>query len=241
MNIVLKTALVEHQQPAQGNAKSSGVCRILASALIASTMLLGGCASYQRDQMIVGSTPSDYRTAHPIIVSENDVVEDIAISANSKSMSLRDENVVRDFASRFRRSGAKSMKIVVPSGSRNEMAARRAARQAKRLLQKGGVRASSIHTIAYQAADHGDAATLRLVYTALTADVPTECGKWEEDLTFTPENRNYGNFGCATQNNMAKMIANPADLIGPSGTSEIDAERRDNVISDWRNDGSSMN
>ena len=53
-----------------------------------------------------------------------------------------------------------------------------------------------------------------------------------------PENRNYQNFGCATQSNLAAIVANPSDLLGPRGESEIDATRRDQVITDWRENAS---
>ncbi len=64
------------------------------------------------------------------------------------------------------------------------------------------------------------------------------CGQWNEDILDTTQNRNYENFGCATQKNLAAMVANPEDLLGPRGESEIDATRRTNVINDWRDFGS---
>jgi len=67
--------------------------------------------------------------------------------------------------------------------------------------------------------------------------VGSECGQWTDDLKDTHDNQNYNNFGCATQNNLAEMIVNPEDLVHPRGQSEIDAERRDNVINDWRDNG----
>jgi pilus assembly protein CpaD len=48
------------------------------------------------------------------------------------------------------------------------------------------------------------------------------------------ENKNYKNFGCAYQNNLAAMVANPMDLLGPRQTGPIDAADRDKVISDYR-------
>jgi pilus assembly protein CpaD len=60
------------------------------------------------------------------------------------------------------------------------------------------------------------------------------CGQWPTDLSAGPENRNYHNFGCASQNNLAEMIANPSDLLGPRGSTAIDAERRLKVIDAYR-------
>jgi pilus assembly protein CpaD len=48
------------------------------------------------------------------------------------------------------------------------------------------------------------------------------------------ENKHYADFGCSYQNNLAAQIANPADLIGPRKQTSIDAERRGQVIDDYR-------
>jgi len=117
------------------------------------------------------------------------------------------------------------------------MAARSVTQQIIEEFAEIGIHRSRITKQAYQASGHGDSATLRMAFSAMTAQVAGECGKWEENLTHTPDNRNYGNFGCATQSNLATMIANPNDLLGPRGESEIDATRRDTVIKEWRENG----
>ncbi len=50
----------------------------------------------------------------------------------------------------------------------------------------------------------------------------------------TESNRNYANFGCATQNNLAQMIANPADLLGPRACRKSIPPSAPQVIEDWR-------
>ena len=196
-----------------------------------------GCASYDRSHFIVGSVPDDYRTRHPIVVSDSEVTEDIVVSPNTRALSYRDRAVVSSFASRFKQSGAAHMAILVPSGSANEHAARRLSRDAAALLVSAGVPRSGISFQHYAAGGHGNSATLRLAYTGIKAEVASQCGDWNEDVLATGENRNYANFGCATQKNLAAMVANPSDLLGPRGESEIDATRRTNVINTWREEG----
>ena len=48
------------------------------------------------------------------------------------------------------------------------------------------------------------------------------------------QNKNYENFGCASQQNLAAQIANPSDLVGPRGMSPIDAANRATVIQTYR-------
>lgn len=212
----------------------SGV--MLVAALAASTML-AGCETHSRDHFIVGSTPDDYRTRHPIIVSESEVTEDIPISSNMKELSFRDNNLVNDVASRFLRSGGKYMQVLVPTQSTNEAAASRLSKEVVAALVKRGVKRHQISVSSYHAGSHSRSAPIRMSFAALAANVD-DCGKWDKNIIAGDSNRQYGNFACATQNNLAKMIANPADLVGPRGSSPIDASRRDNVISDWRESGS---
>lgn len=209
----------------------------LKMSVVFAGILLTGCASYQKDHFTVGSTPKDYRTQHPIVVSQAEVSEDLIVSRSMSKMSFRHENTATSFYGRFNQSGAKTLHVVLPAGSHNEAAARRVAHDVIAHMKGLGLEANQVAVSRYHAANHGDAATIRLSYGAISADIASKCGQWNEDLTETSENQNYNNFGCSTQNNLAKMIANPADLLGPRGESEIDAGRRDNVINDWRGNG----
>lgn len=200
-------------------------------------VFLGGCASYEKDHFTVGSVPQDYRTKHPIVVSQSEVSEDIIVTRDMKGMSFRQQNVVTSFLTRYRRSGAKTIRILLPAGSHNEAAARRVGNEIATFIKEERIDSSSVIVSRYHAANHGDAATIRISFDAVTAGVASKCGQWDEDLIETSQNQNYNNFGCATQNNLSQMIANPEDLIGPRGESEIDAARRDNVINDWRTNG----
>lgn len=227
--------------PGAPAGKSPGSCRMirmtLLSAMVAATALAGGCANYQQDHMTVSSVPDDYRTRHPIVVGQSEISEDIVVSVQARELSYRDRAVVEDFAGRFQRSGSRSLAVLIPRGSANTQAARRLARQAVDTLVAENIDPSRIQIHHYAAAEHGNAATLRLVYSDITAEVPGPCGQWPKDLLEDSDNRNYENFGCATQNNLAAMVANPADLLGPRGVSEIDATRRTTVIEAWREDG----
>jgi len=108
-----KTALERNRFGSTRSQKNTvgSANRKLAIALVVATGVLGGCASYSKDHVKVGSIPGDYRTNHPIIVSENDVIEDIAVPTSARKLSLRDESVVQAFAMRFRRAGAKSVRV----------------------------------------------------------------------------------------------------------------------------------
>ena len=211
--------------------------RIPALALVGTALLASGCASFQKDHFTVGSVPSDYRTNHPIVVQQDEVSEELIVNRGMGKMSQRHRNQAFAFLARFKSSGASHVQLNLPAGSHNESAARLVAQDVIQLMKDERLEANQIKVTRYHAANHGDAATIQMSFMTTVAAVESECGQWKEDLVYTPENKNYGNFGCATQNNLAEMIANPQDLVGPRGESEIDAERRSNVIDTWRQDG----
>jgi pilus assembly protein CpaD len=224
--------------PADLRRNRNGFVKIaFAATLVSLVGLTAGCAQLEADLVTVNAVPDDYRTRHPIVVSQSEAVEDIVVSSNARRLSLRDRSVVEDFGRRFKRSGNENMAILVPRGSPNEVAARAVASDAVKFLQQEGISAGQIHVRHYSAAKHGDAATVRLVYSDIAASVPSQCGLWPTDVMWDSQNRNYENFGCATQHNLAAIVANPADLLGPRGETGIDAVRRTNVINEWREVG----
>ena len=211
------------------------------AAVVLTATLLASCANYSRDHIKVGSVPDDYRTNHPIVVSQTEKTADIIVSSNAKKLSHRDKELVAAVGYAFKRTGAQTLGIMVPTGSNNSYAANLLAQESVHILARVGVSRNQISISQYNATSHGVSATLRLAYTDLTAEVSGKCGQWRGDLMDTSENKNYGNFGCATQNNLASMIAHPADLLGPRGVSEIDATRRTTMIENWRENGAGTN
>jgi pilus assembly protein CpaD len=123
----------------EGRPARPAASGLIAVTLIATTALFSGCASFSRDQVIVGSVPDDYRTRHPIVVTQGEIVEDITVSVAARGLNPRDKGVVEEFAGRFRRSGSASVAMLIPAGSRNEAAARRVAYDIANTLQVKGV------------------------------------------------------------------------------------------------------
>ena len=81
-------------------------------------------------------------------------------------------------------------------------------------------------------------ATIKLNYSKIVATAGP-CGLWPGDLgpaaePAYQENRNYWNLGCASQRNLAAMVANPADLVQPRGEDPISTNRRSVVLDKYR-------
>jgi pilus assembly protein CpaD len=193
--------------------------------------LLAGCANVHSIE--VGSVPDDYRTRHPIVVTEDDQSLDIPVVRTEARLSAATRDRVRDFAGRFRASGADALRVELPYGSANAAAAERVSPQVMEVLRGEGVPAHAVYLTSYQAAGVEGPVPIRLAFSTLVARTE-RCGRFPEDLGDTHENKNFHNFGCASQQNLAAQIADPRDLLGPRGVDQIDASRRSAVIERYR-------
>lgn len=198
--------------------------------LLLSAALLSGCGSNQ----MAANAPLDYRQRHPIVLTDAQTTLDIPVGANDSRLTIGMRDTIKGFAQNFRNSSAGFMQVQVPQGSVNSVAAAQLAGDIRKTLQSGGIRSQRIVMTKYAAGGPGDAAPIRLAFVATKA-VAGPCGEWPEDLSDnTFGNRNWYNFGCASQSNLAAQIDNPTDLLGPRAQTPIDATQRANVINTYR-------
>lgn len=201
-------------------------------AMLMGAALLSGCAA-KRDSVIVGSVPDDYRTNHPIVVSEREQSIDLPVARSAIGMTEDQRETLAGFLTRYDRETGGRVTVLVPAGSTNERAASRVAEDFAGFLQRRGVPRARIAINAYRAPFSDFAAPIRISYPVMKASAGP-CGKWPEDLADTTDNKHYANFGCSYQNNLAAQVANPLDFLGPRKPSEIDAENRDAAITDYK-------
>jgi len=180
-------------------------------------LTLGGC--YTTPQEITGSVASDYRQRHPIAIKEGPRTVDLFIGEKRGTLSGSQRAEVLSFAHEWRREATGGILIDVPAGTSNAAAAANAAREARAILSAAGVPANAVQMRENRPHSPAKLATLRLHYPRVMADAGP-CGMWPNDLGPTHErehfeNRQYWNFGCAQQRNLAAMVENPADLVQP--------------------------
>ena len=219
---------VRHAEAGRGSAAR----RLRLPAFLLGAALLAGCAD--RHDIEVGAIPDDYRTRHPIVVSEADEALDIPIVSSDSRLTNASRDRITFFATKFLASRSAAIRVLLPSGSANEAAAELVSSDVIRALKRQGVGRGRILVQPYRAGGLSGPAPIRLSYATLTARTDP-CGRWPEDLGDTSENKEYANFGCASQQNLAAQVADPRDLLGPRGVGEIDAERRTTMLEDYRN------
>ena len=224
--------MAHHIAISQSRPLSTGRTLLLAT-VVATAAVVSGCAKHSTDNFTVGSVQHTYKTRHPIVIRDKEQTLDIPVASQSYDLPHGSKMAVRGFAQSFMNSANGSISIMLPTGSANERGARTVAKGVHYEIEQAGVPPHRISMITYFAGEHGSAAPIRLSYNAVKATV-SGCGKWPADLTEHKQNQNYHNFGCATQSNLATIIANPADLLAPRGMTEIDAERRSRAIDRYR-------
>jgi pilus assembly protein CpaD len=190
----------------------------LLSALVGLSAALGGCNT--SGEVVTASVPDDYRLRHPIAIQEANRSIVIFVGHARGGLSAPQRADVVGLARTWVSEGTGAIVADVPVDTPNAPAAAATFREVRALLAAGGVPPNGIALRHYHPDDPRTLATIRLSYPRMAA-VAGPCGLWPEDLGPSAlnesysENRQYYNFGCAYQRNMAAMIANPSDLVQP--------------------------
>lgn len=195
---------------------------------LTAALALAGCKT---DEMATGSIPPDgYRTEYPIVLTEAPETLDIPVGYGSGGLSQATKDSVRAFASDASRRGTSGMVIMAPSGSGNETAAAYVAREVRNQAVAAGLAGSLIEIRPYRVTDPAANAPIRLSYSRIKAVSPP-CGLWAGQVLPGTDGEDSGaEFGCATQANLAAMVAEPNDLITPRASTSIPAWRRQTVM-----------
>jgi pilus assembly protein CpaD len=191
----------------------------LLGALAGLSVALGACVNTGGD-VVTASVPNDYRLRHPIAIQEADRSVVIFVGHARGGLSAAQRADVMGLAQTWVREGTGAIVADVPVDTPNARAAAASYREIQAVLAAGGVPPRGISLHHYHPDDPRTLATIRLTYPKFSA-VAGPCGLWPEDLGPSvlggsySENKEYYNFGCAYQRNMAAMIDNPSDLVQP--------------------------
>lgn len=206
----------------------------------ASAAAMTGCAVRPDESLKTASIENDYRARHPITLAEVEHSLDVPIATGDHKLPSALRDTIRGFGQDYAASSSGSMQLSIPAGSVNSAAAHALSGAVKKELYAAGIKKGRIIVTTYPAENNEVSAPIRLSYIAVSA-VTDECGQWPEDLINNSfMNKNWHNFGCASQNNLAAMIANPMDLKAPRAETPIDAERRSTVIGLYREGSSTV-
>ncbi|HUO03257.1 MAG TPA: CpaD family pilus assembly protein [Rhizomicrobium sp.] len=161
---------------------------------------------------------------HPILVQPSS--QSLKVSVSPAGIAPADRAHFDAFVSDYQAHGNGKIVISAPEGARADA---EVAWIADRINEMGVNRDRIL--VASRDAAPGDG-RIELNYVSYQANT-APCGDWSEDLAFTLDNKTSANLGCAVQHNIAAMVADPRDLIGPEPMGGADADRRATVINNY--------
>jgi pilus assembly protein CpaD len=169
--------------------------------------------------------PAMHYERFPIEVAKGAVRLDV--STRRPSLGERQEDAVARFAQAAQTSGARHIQVQRPRAAATADAV---AGRVTQILVMSGIEPEAIVQREYGG---GNRAPVIVTFQRKIAVTP-ECGDWSEDIAVTGKNEPPPDFGCATQNNIAAVVANPEDFEVPRTATAPDAMRRNQVFVDYR-------
>jgi pilus assembly protein CpaD len=182
------------------------------------------------------SIPADYRARHPIAVKEGKKTLVVFVGSGRGGLSPVQRAEVLAFAQNWKRDATGGVTIDRPMGGANERAAGDTLKETLSIITQAGVPSNGIGVRPYDASEKPG--HLRLRYPLMVAEAGP-CGLWPDDLgpsydTKHFENKQYYNFGCSSQRNLASMVANPADIEQPRAEGPAYTAKRTFGTDKWR-------
>jgi pilus assembly protein CpaD len=183
---------------------------------LAATLLAGSCASDDKDDIKLSP---DGAANHPIMVEPSNMSLRLPFSAGEAGLLPEDAARFQGFVSAYLNDGTGAISISAPDGPDSRAAI---TYFAERLAQMGVPRARIL--VGTRDVTNADS---RVELDFITYAARTEkCGDWSTNLADTAQNDTAPDFGCSVQQNIAAMVTNPRDLLGPEGQEPADATRR---------------
>lgn len=205
-------------------------------ALVVIALALGGC---QHDEVTTASIPDDYKQRHPIAIEEQTRSIVVFVGHARGGLTAPQRADVMGVASAWLREGTGAIRIDAPSGTPNARPVADTMREIQAMLAAAGVPPRGVYVRPYQPEDKRFLPPIRLTYSKIAA-VAGPCGLWPEDIGPSMknkgwfENKDYYNYGCSYQRNMAAMIDNPSDLEQPRTETPSYGARRTTAMEKYR-------
>lgn len=135
-----------------------------------------------------------------------------------------------DFIGAYRRQGEAPISVTVTAPGLDDAAGRKMAVDTAVLLQKRGIPADQIKLFISESSLHVGPQLSFPIYVVTGRD----CGYWQNPVDHDALSQNTDNFGCAVQQNIDVMAANPRDLLMPSPSTGRDGNRSWMIVDSYQ-------
>jgi pilus assembly protein CpaD len=191
---------------------------------LALAALLAGCHEQGELGDAAALQLSDPAKRHQVRYSRRTETMAVAVPKGGGSLASGLQADVRRFLGRYKADGAGPLRVSLPNGTHERLAAAYVIRDIDGLARSAGIEPRAVE-YARHPTNPDVGPTLQLSYERPVVVLP-KCGEWPEDSALNHERLPYPNFGCATERNLALITANPRDLLQPQEESARSSERR---------------
>ncbi len=225
------THQTQQRKPAFDRSAST-VAKVAAVSALA--LALVACRGHISDEYKLGMLRIDHEEMHPIHVTKQPATLSIPVHRGSYGIGPRQQSRISHFLAKYRARdmGNSKLFVSVPSGSANEVEAIQAVADLRHMIGEYGFDPTTVKVKPYQAARHAQP-PIRMSYLRYVAKAP-DCANYPTNLARQFDNLHYENYGCFNQQNLAAMVANPADLLGPRTMTPRSEERRRVIWDKWQ-------
>ena len=186
-------------------------------AVLAATMLAGSCTNEEARLSVDGAEN------HPIVIAPSNQSLRLPFSAPEAGLLPEDAARLEAFVDAYMHQGNGAISVSAPQGPDANAAL---SYFGERLVQMGVPRSRILVGTRDVA---GEDRRVEIAFVGYSAHTDA-CGDWSADLAETHANDTAPNFGCSVQQNIAAMVANPRDVLGPEDMGSSDATRRSDVM-----------
>ncbi|MBA5723933.1 CpaD family pilus assembly protein [Candidatus Liberibacter sp.] len=177
---------------------------------------------------------NNYKERHPIVMKTVEQGINLPILSGRGNITLAMRETINGFLDRYKADSSSVLYIMIPNSTADFFAIKSVVSSIRGMISSKGIPERDILERIYSTDHKSNINIIRMSYYAVRP-VTDGCGKWLEDmLNSNMSNRNWSNFGCAFQHNLAAQVVSPIDLFIPRGMMPPDAAQRDHTMRDYR-------
>lgn len=200
---------------------------VVRSLALALALTSAGCREHLRVDDATAGQLNDPDKRHPIAFTKRTEALYVEVAQTGDGLSPNQQADVWRFLERYKSESAGPLQISAPGSVKGHISVSRSVRHVEEMVAGAGIPQSAVEERRHHGSTEFGRA-VKLAYERPVAMAP-ECGSWPEDLGENRERVPNENFGCASQRNLAMMVANARDLKVPQEETSRSGERRDVV------------
>lgn len=166
---------------------------------------------------------------HPITVEQQVVTMTVSVDRSLTELTAIDKARLKAFADTYFTRGHGPVTITAPSGGGQvDFYGQQVVADIRDALYAEGLDYAAMQGASYRLSSEQSEPEVIISFSNYVAS-PSACGAWDEEYYRRSHNLRTKNFGCAQQNNLAAMVADPRDLVGQRRLGNPDAAREAEV------------